>query len=62
MSVLVVALYAEGSTDDRFLPPIIQRTAERIIAQYGQNIVVPPLITKPPFFRLHLEGGPLRCA
>ncbi|HWS82665.1 MAG TPA: RRXRR domain-containing protein [Ktedonobacteraceae bacterium] len=24
--------------------------------------LVPPLITKPPFFRLHLEGGPLRCA
>jgi hypothetical protein len=39
MSVLVVALYAEGSTDDRFLPPIIQRTAESIIAQYGQNVV-----------------------
>ena len=39
MSVLVVALYAEGSTDDRFLSPIIQRTAESIIAQYGQNVV-----------------------
>lgn len=39
MSVLVLALYAEGSTDDRFLPPIIQRTAERIITQYGQDFV-----------------------
>jgi hypothetical protein len=39
MSVLVVALYAEGSTDNRFLPPIIQRTAERIIAQDGQGLV-----------------------
>lgn len=39
MSVLVVALYAEGSTDNRFLSPIIQRTAERIIAQDGQGFV-----------------------
>jgi hypothetical protein len=39
MKALVLALYAEGPTDTRFLPPIIQRTAERIIAQYGQDII-----------------------
>jgi len=39
MKVLVLALYAEGPSDARFLPPIIQRTAESIIAQYGQDTV-----------------------
>lgn len=39
MRMLILALYPEGSTDARFLPPIIQRTAERIIAQYGQDVV-----------------------
>jgi hypothetical protein len=39
MNVLVLVLYAEGSTDNHFLPPIIQRTAERIIAKYGQDLV-----------------------
>jgi len=37
--MLVLALYPEGSTDARFLPPIIRRTAERIITQHGQDIV-----------------------
>lgn len=31
MQMLVLALYAEGETDGRFLPPIIQRTAEKIL-------------------------------
>ena len=39
MKMLILALYPEGSTDARFLPPIIQRTAERIITQYGHNDV-----------------------
>jgi len=39
MKMLILALYPEGSTDARFLPPIIQRTAERIIAQHGQDVV-----------------------
>lgn len=39
MEVLVLALYAEGSSDTRFLPPIIQRTAENIINLYGERIV-----------------------
>lgn len=39
MRMLVLALYPEGSTDARFLPPIIRRTAERIITQHGQDIV-----------------------
>ena len=36
---LVLALYAEGPTDNHFLPSIIQRTAERIINYYGRDIV-----------------------
>ena len=39
MKMLILALYPESSTDARFLPPITQRTAERIIAQYGENVV-----------------------
>ncbi len=33
MKQLVLALYAEGRTDERFLPVIIQRTADRILRQ-----------------------------
>ncbi|SRR5260370_23723403 len=36
MRVLVLGLYAEGSTDHDFLPPVIQKTAERILAQHEQ--------------------------
>src|SRR6266581_1532146 len=39
MKMLLLALYAEDSTDARFLPPIIRRTAERIITQHGQDLV-----------------------
>lgn len=31
MTILVLALYAEGRSDARFLPPIIQRTAESLL-------------------------------
>ncbi len=46
MRTLVIALYAEGVTDNRFLPPLIQRTAERILAQYGYDFtdVLDPII------------------
>ncbi len=36
MSMLVLGLYAEGSTDHDFLPPVIQKTAERILAEHDQ--------------------------
>lgn len=39
MSVLVLGLYAEGPTDHDFLPPVIRRTAERLLAGYGRGEV-----------------------
>lgn len=39
MASLVMALYAEGRTDQRFLSIIIQRTAENILAQWGRTTV-----------------------
>ena len=36
---LVLALYAEGRTDERFLPIVIQRTAERLILQKSSRNV-----------------------
>lgn len=39
MRQLVLALYAEGATDERFLPRIIQRTAEHLLAGYGVDIL-----------------------
>lgn len=39
MTTLVLAFYGEGSSDNRFLPPIIQRTAERLIARHGQRTI-----------------------
>ncbi len=44
MKQLVLALYAEGSTDERFLPRIIQRTAEHLLAGYGVEILDPFMI------------------
>jgi hypothetical protein len=35
MAVLVLALYAEGTSDARFLPSIIQRTAESLLNMNG---------------------------
>lgn len=37
MSTLVLGLYAEGRTDERFLPNIIQRTAENVLARRGRT-------------------------
>jgi hypothetical protein len=41
---LVLALYGEGNTDDRFLTLIIQRTSRKILAEYrNSNINVAPV-------------------
>lgn len=39
MSILAIALYAEGNVDTLFLPPILQRTSEMIIAKYGRRMI-----------------------
>jgi hypothetical protein len=39
MTTLVLAFYAEGRTDERFLPIVIQRTVEQILAQRGRMAV-----------------------
>lgn len=36
MTALVLALYAEGPTDVRFLPILIRRTVERLLARQGR--------------------------
>ena len=51
MNVLVLGLYAEGRTDERFLPLVIQRTAELILTQYDRpNIeaLEPIILTRHP--------------
>lgn len=48
MNRLSLALYCEGSTDNRFLPPIIEKTARSILDEHRQNHVAvstPGLIT-----------------
>lgn len=39
MQTVVLALYAEGPTDERFLPVVIQRTVQRIVERRGRNVV-----------------------
>lgn len=38
MSTLSLALYCEGSTDQHFLPIVIQRTAEDVLDQHAKHI------------------------
>jgi hypothetical protein len=49
MRQLVLALYAEGRTDERFLPVIIQRVASRILNQRALTLVevIEPNVLKP---------------
>jgi hypothetical protein len=50
MSQLVLGLYAEGSTDERFLLIIIRRTAEVILAEHDRTdieVLGPRVIEKP---------------
>ena len=48
MNMLVMGLYVEGPTDDRFLPVIIQRAAEQILLQYdrAEVAVLEPIVIK----------------
>ena len=48
MNMLVMGLYVEGPTDNRFLPVIIQRTAEYILRQYDRDevTVIEPIVIK----------------
>jgi hypothetical protein len=46
---LIMGFYGEGSTDERFLPRIISRTAERLLAP--QEIEIAPLLI------LHVRGS-----
>ena len=39
MTDLVMAIYAEGRADETFLPIIVQRGAEQILAQRGRTVV-----------------------
>jgi Domain of unknown function (DUF4276) len=43
MSQVTLALYAEGSSDGNFLPHIIKRTTETILAQHGRPDIAVPL-------------------
>lgn len=49
MKTLVIALYAEGRTDERFLPILVQRTAESILIKKAESPVdvLEPLIIEP---------------
>lgn len=48
MNTLVMGLYVEGPTDNRFLSVIIQRTAEHILLQHNRPevVVLEPIIIK----------------
>lgn len=58
MTSLVTALYAEGTTDHRFLPLIIQRTAVQILSQRGRTIVdvLEPMLVEPEEQRSHAQN------
>lgn len=43
MNQLVIAFYGEGASDEKFLPPIIQRTVEQVILHHRGDAEVLPL-------------------
>lgn len=49
MNTLVSALYAEGRSDERFLPPLLQRTLAALLNQHAERAVdvLDPLIVRP---------------
>jgi hypothetical protein len=53
MATLVLAFYAEGPSDEHFLPLIIQRTTEQLLVQRGRTIVdvLEPMVLKPSLDR-----------
>lgn len=49
MTILITALYAEGRTDERFLPVVLQRTLVHLLGQYSNRVVDvwQPMVVKP---------------
>lgn len=64
MNVLTLGLYAEGRTDERFLPIIIQRTAEDILLAHDRMSIeaLEPIIIKKPADISHLDECILHAA
>ena len=53
-----MGLYAEGITDDRFLPPLIQRVAEQIITHSkGEIVEVRDILILNPLIKQQALGG-----
>src|SRR5579872_4756377 len=64
MNMLVMGLHVEGPTDNRFLPVIIQRTAEQILFQHdrAEVIVLEPIVMKKYPDITHRDESILRAA
>src|SRR5258705_13192519 len=57
-TTLVIALFVEGKTDERFLPILIQRVAEYLILNYGLrtvDVLEPILIASPKAYASNAE-------
>jgi hypothetical protein len=48
-NTLVIALFVEGRTDERFLPVLIQREIESLLLSYSHKVVdvLEPILVKP---------------